>query len=102
MRGPVVLRPLSVVVVVIVALASGCTPTCSEVCRKVRDCELDSPRTTQDECVTACEQQEALYDAWEDEDKLDAYHEERRCLGRSSCEEIADGVCYQDEEIWVF
>lgn len=81
----------------------GCklvTPPCEASCRKVVRCDLYEGLTLQ-ECTLSCQRQEALYEDWEDEAKLDALHEHRRCLALSSCEEIAEDVCY-DPEIFDF
>jgi hypothetical protein len=83
------------------ALASGCAPDCKRVCHKLIDCGLDSPRTAYDECLQSCESQQALLEDWADAEKLDAFDEQRRCLGRSSCDEIEAGTCY-DPELFSF
>ncbi len=81
---------------------AGCAPTCETTCRKVLSCGLDSPRTSQDACVEDCNRQRTLYkDWWGDLQKLDAFNEHRQCLMQMSCDEIADGACY-DEELFIF
>ena len=82
-------------------LAGGCVPRCERVCRKVLECGSSSERVAIEECTEACERQDALYEDWEDEDKLDAFDVHRRCLMDASCKQIDDGVCY-DAEIFVF
>ena len=82
--------------------ASGCTPTCKTTCGKLLSCELDdSPRTAESECEGACANEEALYTAWDDQDKMDALDAERKCVSSSTCDEIAAGACY-DEALFVF
>ena len=51
--------------------------------------------------MESCETQQSLYEAWGDQEKQEAFAEERACIRASSCDEIAEGVCY-DDEIWVF
>lgn len=86
--------------VAIVAIGSGCTPTCEQSCRKLLKCEFaDSPRTSARECEDGCEQAESLYKSWQDDDpdeKLDRLREQRQCIGQSTCDEIGDGVCYDE------
>jgi hypothetical protein len=75
---------------------AGCTPDCERTCRKVLSCDIDSPRDAIDMCKASCETEDHLYDVWDDQEKTDAFHEERRCLVDSSCEDIAAGACYDD------
>lgn len=83
-------------------LLAACPPPCKQVCRKILDCgNLDSQRVAVEECELSCQVQEALYIQWEDETKQDAFDDHKRCLMQESCEDIADGVCY-DEQIFVF
>lgn len=86
----------------LVALASGCTPSCERVCEKLVDCpDLDTTRMTALECQRSCEDQQSLLDRWTDAELRHAFDAELDCLGASSCEEIADGVCY-DADLWAF
>ena len=90
--------------VVLLAYLVACTPTCEQSCHKLLDCELaDSPRTAFQECKDACTSQQQLYDSWKDdpEDKATLLEEQRECIGASTCDEIADGVCY-DEALSAF
>lgn len=81
----------------------GCAPPCGQVCRKVLDCGIDSERVAQAECELSCTQQSALYASWEDEALEQLYEDHRRCIVRSSCEEIAEGACYEGyEDLFVF
>lgn len=83
---------------------TACPPPCRQVCRKVLfDCELDTERVALEECELACETQDALYELWEDERLQKLFDDHRRCVGRSSCEELADGACYEGfEDLFVF
>jgi hypothetical protein len=82
--------------------AVGCTPPCQDVCRKILDCgTLESQRVAVEECELSCEVQAALYADWEDEAKEEAFDDHKRCLMQESCDDIAEGVCY-DEDIFVF
>jgi hypothetical protein len=46
--------------------------------------------------------QERLYeDAWDDPVLRDKFRAHKRCLQDESCEDIADGVCY-DEDLYVW
>lgn len=81
----------------------GCAPPCGRVCSKVLDCGLDSERVSYDECQAACEQQHALYDEWGNDELLALFDDHKRCVSGSSCEELAQGVCYEGyEDLWAF
>lgn len=82
-------------------LAPGCAPECKSVCRKLIDCGVDGSGVVFDECRQSCESQQALLEGWADELKVEAFDEHRRCIGRSSCEEIAAEECY-DPEVFSF
>ena len=101
----VTVRPLKTSLLVIIALsslASGCTTTCSEACDKAIDCQLDSPRTSFDACYDDCERQRSLYaDWWENDEMSDRFDDHRDCISDSSCEELEEGVCY-DDELFIF
>ncbi len=86
-------------VAVLIALGEGCVPRCEATCKKLLECgeELDTQRVALAQCEDSCIREEALYEDWEDETKQDALDEERRCIGASSCEEIADGACYEHD-----
>lgn len=82
-------------------LHAGCAPPCGQVCRKVLDCELDSERVSFEECEAACRQQQALYLEWENRELQAAFDDHRSCVAQSSCEELADGTCF-NEDLWAF
>jgi len=84
-----------VALVLAVALL-GCAPRCERTCKKLLKCDgLDSDRVALAECETSCLNQLAMFEDWKDEDKLeDAFADHRRCIVQSTCDEIADGVCY--------
>ena len=89
-------------VAALLAVAVGCTPTCEQTCRKVLNCEMgDAPRLALTECRESCNNEETLYDGWEDTDLKQKLREQQRCLYYSTCEEIEDGVCY-DDDLYVF
>ena len=91
----------SVAALLIVGLATACTPTCKRTCRKVLDCgNLESDRVSVPECEATCENQRLLYSGWADQKELDkAIDKHRRCLVGSTCEEIEAGECY-DERLY--
>ena len=80
----------------------GCHPTCKEVCNQLLDCdEVESFRVSEAECRAACLREEELYTDWQDLDALEIHYDQRSCIVDASCEEIADGACY-DEELYLF
>lgn len=82
------------------ALLSGCAPGCEQTCRKLIRCEL-ADNVAQLECEESCTRQDAQYELEEDDASAKAFREHRRCIGASTCEEIEDGECY-DEDVFVF
>lgn len=96
------MRPSSAIAAVIaLTLWQACTPRCQSNCAKVLDCGLGSTRVARSECVQACQLEQALYAEWEDETKIEAFKEHKRCIRAASCDELADGVCY-DPELFIF
>lgn len=79
----------------------ACEPTCKQVCRRVLSCDLQVSRTELDECEASCVFQERMYDQADDGDRRSRLADHKRCLRRSSCSEIREGECY-DEELFVF
>ena len=92
--------PLPLLLLMLVA----CPPPCKQVCKKVLfECSLDSERLALDACEENCERQEFLYKIWDDEVKQDLFDDHKRCIKRSTCDEIAEGVCYEDfEDLFLF
>ena len=85
-----------------VLFLAACGSPCERTCDKVLACEgLSSDRVSEQDCEESCKRQEILYELWEDEQKIEAFEEHKRCLISSSCDEIADGVCY-DEELFIW
>jgi hypothetical protein len=88
----------------LLTLLAGCPPTCQQLCGKLNRCETD-PLVTIDECRLSCERELESYTtlAKEEDDRepLKAFNQHRLCLGNHSCDEIADGVCY-DEALFLF
>jgi len=54
-----------------------------------------------DECTESCQRQDFLYQQWEDEEKQDRFDDHKACLKDASCDEITNGVCY-DDALFVF
>lgn len=86
---------------IVLALA-GCEPTCEDVCEKLVDCEnAGTERMSAEECKESCQDQETLYDRWTDTQLRDAFVAEKQCIDASTCDELAAGVCY-DEDLWSY
>lgn len=80
----------------------ACTPTCTQVCDKLIACENEgTERMSSAECSEQCTKERDLYKDWTDLDKREAFDDELSCLYDSSCEEVADEVCY-DPQIWSY
>jgi hypothetical protein len=80
---------------------TACDPPCSRVCTKLVECGLDTPRLSKEECELACQNQEALYDEWEDPDLRESFREYKQCAIDKTCRAIEDGACY-DEDLYAF
>lgn len=94
-------RSLSSVALTLVVLAvQGCTPSCDRVCEKVRDCGV-VPRLAQLECDESCERQLAEVKGLDDNATQEAFAAHRRCIMQATCDEIEEGVCY-DETLYPF
>lgn len=96
--------PLPAVLLLLPVLA-GCGPSCERVCNKLLTCGeqgfLETDRFSHQECEISCERQGTVFIGWEDEDVFrEAWDEHRSCLADSDCEEIAEGVCY-DERFFI-
>ncbi|MFK7927621.1 MAG: hypothetical protein AB8H79_05510 [Myxococcota bacterium] len=81
----------------IVLFTSACEPSCKQTCRNVLACDLESDRVTVDECEAACVFQERLYEDRQQDALRDRLGDHKRCLNRESCDDLADGVCFDDE-----
>ena len=79
---------------------SGCAPSCEATCRKLIRCEL-ADNVGALECEESCSRQDAQYELEEDDAAAKAFRQHRRCIAGSTCDEIEDGACY-DEDVFVF
>jgi hypothetical protein len=80
-------------------MVAGCAPTCEQTCKKLADC--DQVQASVEECTSACNSQQNLYQDWEDQDKIDAFDELKQCVSDHECAVVADGECYNPEiYIW--
>ncbi len=78
-------------------LAAGCEPTCARTCRKLLDCELDTPGWGQADCEASCQEQESLFETtWEDPELEDGWGELKECIVDEECTAIDNGACYDD------
>lgn len=87
-------------VAAVALFGAGCTPTCREACRKLDRCDLLAGIDVE-ECRETCEadldnRQVAKRDD-DDPEPLKTFNAHRRCLGSSTCDDIADGVCFDDD-----
>jgi hypothetical protein len=74
-------------------LASGCAPTCGDVCAKLESCGIQ-PEVSWLECRASCEKKVATYQPFDDDELRLAFDAERACLGAETCDAIAEGVCF--------
>ena len=86
--------------VFVALVASGCAPSCEQTCNKLIRCDV-ADNLNQLECEQSCGQQLQQYDVEENDTLKRAFADHRRCIGSSSCEEIEDAECY-DEDIFLF
>jgi len=79
-------------------ISMGCTPTCETTCEKLLSCgEIDAAGAGVSECENSCTSQQELYNTeWDDEEKQTAFDELKSCIVQEECEDIANGVCYDD------
>ena len=85
-----------------IAVLVGCNSTCQQTCRQLVECEgIEHSSTTQNDCEFQCEQQKGLYESWEDQDLQDRHADYRNCVVDSTCVQIGDGACY-DEELFAY
>ena len=101
-RGCAVVARLGLLGLVAVA-ATGCDPSCQRVCRKlVTECDaVETPRLGPEDCEAWCNNQEALYDEWQDTELRADFTAYKQCVVGEECGAIADGVCY-DEDLYAF
>lgn len=79
------------------ALLTGCEPSCKSTCASLLACDLESERVAIDECEAACVFQERLYEDVDANDLRSQFSAHKRCLVRESCDDIADGVCWDPD-----
>ncbi len=81
----------------LIGVLSGCEPSCEKTCKKLLDCDLDTPRASQDDCESACAIDEKLYEDWEDTQLREDFADYKRCVKDETCADIEAGVCYDDD-----
>ena len=75
-----------------VLLWLGCSPTCEQVCTKLRGCDgVALGPTNQLDCTNACLAQQEAIPEDDDSDNFSAYKE---CVIEETCDQITAGVCY--------
>ena len=75
----------------------ACTVTCEETCTKIMSCdEIEQEGTDEIDCRSACLSQQEQSQADGNED---AFNNLKSCITASTCSEIVQGVCY-DEELY--
>lgn len=94
--------PLSRALTVLAALtlASACAPTCETTCRKIIRCGL-ADNFEALECEESCTRQTAQFEVEDNRTLKQAFRAHRRCITSSTCEELEDGECY-DEDLFLF
>jgi hypothetical protein len=76
----------------------ACSPDCDRTCQKLLTCdELEAPEMGEEECVSACNAQVNLYEDEEDEATQNALDDYKSCVIDSTCDELAAGVCYNED-----
>ncbi len=97
------MRVLSSLLVLCTAvIATGCEPSCKNICEKLVECEdVETPRVSWVECTDSCEAQERLYEQWTDTVKREGFVDMKTCIDESECSDIADGECY-DEDLYIW
>ena len=95
-------RPAALGLLVAALLWGGCEPSCKQACRQLLACDdVETPRVTLDDCVSSCEVQQEVYERWDDTQLREGLAEAKRCVMEESCEDVADGVCY-DEDLYIW
>ena len=88
--------------ILLFALLAGCTPTCEQVCDHVVECgNPGTERMSSEECTDACNRQDQLYQTWTDVNLRHSFEDAKRCLDEATCDDLADGACY-DPEVWPY
>ena len=87
------------IIAIYCAFCIGCTPTCETTCNKLVSCgAIEDGASSALECENSCMAQQELYNIdWDDEAKQEGFDELKSCIVRETCEDIAGGVCYDDE-----
>ena len=78
-------------------LTWACTVTCEDVCTTISSCdEIEQEGTGEIDCRSAClsQQEQAQTDG-----KEESFDNLKSCIVTSSCSDIVQGVCY-DEELY--
>ena len=75
----------------------ACTTTCEQVCDKLSTCsDIDQGIGNSIDCQSAClAQQEAATN----DDREESFSDLKNCLSSSTCSDIEEGICY-DEELY--
>jgi len=80
-----------------VATVSACTPTCDAACNKLERCELMATYDNLEACITSCSRQDEVYVAMDGNELKKSFRMHRRCIGSNSCDELAEGECYEED-----
>ena len=87
-------------ILLLIVAAAGCTPTCERTCTRLDSCSTGLQTATNIDCVETCVTLQQLHEETNDDDSREAFAAHRRCLVSSTCEEIDEGVCY-DETLYL-
>jgi len=77
-------------------VATACAPSCDSVCNKLIRCDVVDNLNPL-ECEESCARQDAQYELEDDKTLERAFADHRRCIGSSTCDELEDGACYEEE-----
>ncbi|TNE87937.1 MAG: hypothetical protein EP330_16735 [Deltaproteobacteria bacterium] len=91
----------SALIAVLAVLATACAPSCDRTCRKLSKCAEDGSTITRVECEEQCGDLLQKHDEEEDDASKELFAAHRRCVVSATCDEIADGECY-DETLFAF
>ena len=91
--------PITILFAACVVSISGCTPDCETTCNKLVSCgSVEDGAASLLECENSCRTQQELYNNdWEDEEKQQGFDDLKSCIVSETCEDIASGVCYDDQ-----